>query len=87
MLFDQLTNLPAMENSRQMWIMKTIMDELMEEMSEFDEVVLAEWFSKCGLMLEWVSTGKVPESDDEFLSALAIEGPEDSLQAAENAGA
>ena len=68
---------------KQQWILKTIMDEVIDEINERAsddkegvDAVLSLWFSKCAIMLEWVATGTIPEAEreDEFLSGfLAIE--------------
>lgn len=61
---------------KQAWILKTILDEVTEEINERasenkDEAdaLLSEWFEKCGLMLEWVATGQIPQ-DDEFIASF-----------------
>lgn len=62
---------------KQTWILKTILDEVTDEINERasdnreeTDALLAEWFERIGLMLNWVATGNIPETmrDDEFVT-------------------
>lgn len=68
------------------WIIKTIFDEVIEEINdrtaddrEAADAMLSVMFAKCGYMMQWVATGEVPEfiHDDDFagkiFGQLAIE--------------
>lgn len=80
-LFAELTKITGMD--KQQWIMKTIMDEVLEEINdrasvnrEAADALLSEWFTKCGLMLEWVATGIIPDGAENDAFINQVTGPE-----------
>lgn len=87
-LFHELTKITGMD--KQAWILKTILEEVTDEINdrasenkEEADAMLSDWFTKCGLMLEWVATGEIPDNfkEDEFVTRFLTK-PQLELSAA-----
>jgi uncharacterized protein CbrC (UPF0167 family) len=46
---------------RYAWILKTVMDELLDEMADEDNGQLEEWFATCGQFIAWIGTGNADD--------------------------
>lgn len=90
-LVNQLVQIAGKD--RQTWILNTVFDEIIEEINdraaedrEGADALLSLWFSKCGMMLEWVATGNAPDEQDDFFDAfLALPEAQPEIVGAENA--
>lgn len=57
--------------TRGSWILQSIMEEVLDELSEVDELTMALWFAKFGRIVEWIGTGNYDILPDEVREFLA----------------
>jgi hypothetical protein len=75
---------PADKFSRYAWILDSMMDEVIDEISDADDEKIGSWFEQFGKIIEWCGTGdteSLPPSLRKYLTEaypqemLAIAGP------------